>query len=79
MYFNGQSVEISMDDILQLEKDMKTENLPKNEGGFMFGVSYGKDDGNWKQNWVKNDDQEFIEKAKEALNQDYYLYYTSSW
>ena len=74
--FNTNSVEIDLDDLEALEKAVKTRQLPYTEG-FFFGESYWED--NFPHTDRDSDDLEFIRKAREAIEQGFYVYYTSCW
>lgn len=67
--FNCIEIRLQYDDIIKLEKDILNSNLP-HTSGFFFGASSPE---------YKERDLEFIKLAKEALNQHYKLFYTSSW
>jgi hypothetical protein len=68
--FNGDYVKIEMQDLNNLFADIQDNNLPQTRG-FFFGESI--------QDKTLNRDLEFIEKAKEAIENNKVLYYTSSW
>lgn len=67
--FNCVNVKLDEEDIDRLEEDIKDENLPFTQG-FFFGESQPED---------KEDDLEFIRKAREAITEGYDVYYTSWW
>lgn len=67
--FNCNTVEITLEDLDELELDIKGDLLPKTSGCF-FGASCPED---------KADDLEFIELARQAIADGYYLYYLSWW
>lgn len=67
--FNGDCVVLDSEDLDNLEQDIKDGNLP-DTSGFFFGNSSGDED---------NDDLEFVEKAREAINGGKTVYYTSWW
>lgn len=67
--FNGDCVVLDSEDLDNLEQDIKDGNLP-DTSGFFFGNSSGDED---------NDDLEFVEKARQAINDGKTVYYTSWW
>jgi hypothetical protein len=67
--FNCVDVEITLDDLDELEEDVINDNLPHTEG-FFFGKSSPED---------KERDLEFIEKARKAIEDGYEVIYTSWW
>jgi hypothetical protein len=69
--FNCSQVKLTLEDLDELEVAIKTDDLPET-AGFFFGQSYSDED-------EKNDDLEFIEKAREYINDGYTVYYTSWW
>jgi hypothetical protein len=75
--FNCVSVELTLDDIEQLDVVINNRMLPET-GGFFFG-SDSYSDYEDKQYGYKNDDLEFINKAREELNKGNKLFYSSWW
>lgn len=69
--FNGVNLQLHPEDLNHLKKDIINKQLPEN-GGFFFGKSF-KDEAEIK------DDLTFIEKAEEAINHGYTVFYTSKW
>lgn len=67
--FNTVNVVLTMDDLLALEKDINEGNLPYTQG-FFFGESTPED---------KENDLNFIERAKQEINDGNVIYYTSWW
>lgn len=67
--FNGDCVVLDMEDLDNLEQDIKEGNLPDTQG-FFFGNSMGDED---------TDDLDFVSKAKEAIHKGRTVYYTSWW
>lgn len=67
--FNCVNVQLTEEDINNLEKDVQDGLLPETQG-FFFGQSYPED---------KEGDLEFIKQAREAINEGYDVYYTSWW
>lgn len=65
--FNCVNVQLTEEDLVKLEKDIKEGNLPKTSG-FFFGESDGTE---------IEDDLSFIRKAKMAIKDGYDVYYTS--
>ena len=69
--FNCIPLQLFEDDLNELEVDIKKQKLPKTDG-FFFGNSFGDSE-------EKQQDLEFIKKAKESLEQGYNVYYDSWW
>jgi hypothetical protein len=67
--FNGDNVKIALADLDKLEADLY--NLPDTKG-FFFGSSYGDDR-------EVADDRKFIVVARQAINDGYNIFYSSSW
>jgi hypothetical protein len=67
--FNTVNVVLTKEDLERLEKDIQAGKLPYT-AGFFFGESDGSE---------KDEDLEFIRKAKEAIDGGAVLYYTSWW
>ena len=67
--FNTVYLELTADDIAKLEHQNENDALPKTTG-FFFGKSTAED---------KERNKEFIEIAKQAINDDYRVYYLSWW
>jgi len=67
--FNCANLQLTEEDLDNLEKDIVGNDLPYTVG-FFFGESQPED---------KKDDLEFITKAREALKEGYAVYYTSWW
>ena len=68
--FNGIELELTWDDIEQLEFDIQEDNLPGTTG-FFFG-----DD---SDDYYKEQDLEFVKQAKADLFLGLKVYYNSSW
>jgi hypothetical protein len=68
--FNGVELELTWDDIEQLEFDIQEDNLPGTTG-FFFG-----DD---SDDYYKEQDLEFVKQAKADLFLGLKVYYNSSW
>jgi len=68
--FNGVELELTWDDLDRLEADVKSGSLPKTKG-FFFG-----DD---SDDHYKQDDLEFIKKAKAEVFLGLKVFYNSSW
>lgn len=68
--FNGIELELTFDDIVQLEKDINEGNLPKT-AGFFFG--------NEADDYYKEEDLEFVYEAKSRLFLGQVVFYNSSW
>ena len=74
--FNMIDIELSLEDIDQLEAAILNKDLPET-GGFFFGNdSYSDYEGEYG---YKDDDLAFIEKAKQILNNNNKLYYSCWW
>ena len=69
--FNGDCVVLDMEDLDNLEHDLKQWDLPETQG-FFFGNSESSDE-------ELKDDLDFVSKAKEAINNGKTVYYTSWW
>jgi hypothetical protein len=75
--FNCEEVILELEDITNLEKDIFNDELPGTEG-FFFGMDsyeYNKDE--LKEQ--KEEDLEFIEKAKKAIEEGDEVVYSSWW
>ena len=68
--FNMVPVELTDADLIKLGEKIINNKLPKTEG-FFFGQD--SDERYFKE------DIEFLEKAKEAINEGFQVYYTSWW
>ena len=75
--FNCVDVQIDIEDLNRLERDIKDKNLPET-GGFFFGDdSYAEyENPEWG---YKKEDLEFIKVARERLANGHQVYYTSWW
>jgi len=69
--FNCVKVRLTMDDLNLLERDVLNNRLPETQG-FFFGVNPPDD-------YSKNQDMEFIAKAKVAISEGDAVYYDSWW
>lgn len=67
--FNCDTVQITAEDLDQLEKDVSAEALPTT-GGFFFGKSYPED---------RAGDLRFIATARQAIADGFVVYYWSWW
>ena len=67
--FNCEWVEVTFDDLVDLEFAVTNDDLPETTG-FFFGESQPED---------KEDDLEFIKAAREAISCDMQVYYRSWW
>ena len=74
--FNCVAVELTLEDIEQLEVVINNKMLPET-GGFFFGSDSYSDYEN-KQYGYKDDDVKFIDLAREELNKGNKIYYNSS-
>jgi len=68
--FNGIELELTFDDVVKLESDIKNNNLP-NTTGFFFG--------NNSDEYYKAQDLEFVYEAKSRLFLGQKVFYNSSW
>jgi hypothetical protein len=68
--FNGVELELTYDDILQLEEDVKHGRLPSTSG-FFFGTA--------SDDYYLATDLEFIKQAKAELFLGLRVFYNSSW
>lgn len=63
------NIQLISEDLDRLEADTKANRLPHTEG-FFFGASDGSE---------RDDDLEFIEKARDALLHNMTVFYSSWW
>jgi hypothetical protein len=68
--FNGIELELTFDDILELEQDVLNGNLP-GTSGFFFGEN--------SDEYYREQDLEFVRKAKAELFLKIPVFYNSSW
>lgn len=68
--FNCVDVELTLEDLDELEKAVKGKNMPKTEG-FFFG-----DD---SDEYYREQDLQFIEDAREAIKDGWTVAYSSWW
>ena len=68
--FNGIELELTFEDIMQLEEDIKNGNLPPTSG-FFFGSNADE--------YYKEQDLEFVYEAKSRLFLGQKVFYNSSW
>lgn len=73
--FNCVRYYVSREDLLQLEKDVREENLPATQGFFFGNDSYSYEE----HQEQKKEDLEIIDKAKKELEAGRYVYYSSWW
>ena len=82
--FNCVPVELTLEDLDQLESDINEKVLPET-GGFFFGndsFDWEDDDGNKPKEgdyYYKKIDLQFIEDARKAINKGKKVYYNSWW
>ena len=82
--FNCVPVELTLEDLDQLESDINEKVLPET-GGFFFGgdsFDWEDDDGNPPKEgdyYYKKTDLQFIEDARKAIQQGKKVYYNSWW
>lgn len=67
--FNCVNVQLTWEDLENLESAIKNKDLPETRG-FFFGNSDGEED---------EDDLEFVEKGLKAIRDGYDVYYSSWW
>ena len=68
--FNGVELELTWDDLDRLEQDINNGNLPHTTG-FFFGDP--------SDNYYKNEDLNFVKKAKAETFLGLKVFYNSSW
>ena len=68
--FNGVELELTWEDLEQLEEDIKDGRLPHTTG-FFFG--------NNSDDYYKNEDLEFVRKARAEIFSGLKVFYNSSW
>ena len=68
--FNGVELELTFEDICELERDIETDMLP-NTTGFFFGAP--------SDEYYKAQDLEFVYEAKSRLFLGQKVFYNSSW
>lgn len=68
--FNGVELELTWEDLDELEQDVLNGDLPSTQG-FFFGSN--------SDNEYKEDDLKFIGLARLALTEGYQVFYNSSW
>ena len=82
--FNCIPVELTLEDLDQLEADVNQKVLPET-GGFFFGddsFTWEDDNGNKPKAgdyYYKQTDLQFIEDARKAINEGKKVYYSSWW
>lgn len=69
--FNCVNLELTIDDLDSLERDLNSARLPETSG-FFFGHSQGSLE-------EVNNDLTFVKEAKEAITEGYTVYYSSWW
>lgn len=72
--FNCIELEITLEDLEQLEVDISDKSLPET-GGFFFG----NDSYEEYEEYYKEIDLQFIEDAREAIKEGKKVYYNSWW
>ena len=73
--FNGQTLLLTKEDILNLQQVLLNDNLPESEGGFFFGHQF--QDESAKQ--YKEQDLEFCKEALKWLDEGKEVFYECSW
>ena len=74
---SGDTIELDLDDLTELERAIKENELPHTEG-FFFGESYDPNDLEFNKERTRSD-LDFIKEARQAIEQGYHVYYTSWW
>lgn len=69
--FNCVNVKLTMEDLDSLERDLNSSRLPSTSG-FFFGQSNGSLE-------EIQEDLDFVKQAREAINEGYFVFYTSWW
>lgn len=69
--FNCNTLKLDLDDLYELERDLRNQNLPETKG-FFFG-NYPPDDESLQR------DLEFIAKAKQCIADGQVVFYDSWW
>jgi len=69
--FNSEYVQLTLSDLLSLENDIKSNNLPITTG-FFFGNNPPDEESN-------KDDLEFVDKARKIISEGDCVYYFSWW
>jgi hypothetical protein len=70
LMFNGIELELTWEDLDQLEEDINKETLPHTEG-FFFGSP--------ADNYYREQDLEFVRKARAEIFSGLKVFYNSSW
>jgi hypothetical protein len=68
--FNGVELELTWEDLEQLEEDIKNERLPSTSG-FFFGDN--------SDDYYRAQDLEFVQKARAEIFTGLKVFYNSSW
>lgn len=68
--FNGVELELTLEDLTTLEKDVEKGRLPATQG-FFFG--------NDADQYYKSQDLKFIQEARAAIHAGEHVFYNSSW
>ena len=68
--FNGDELELTLDDLVDLELAVKTRSLPPTSG-FFFG--------NPSDEHYHDTDLQFVADARQAIKEGYRVFYNSSW
>ena len=83
--FNGVELQLTLDDIEYLEEAIKNQELPETSGFFFGSDSYTWNEEGYAEDdiqenyYYKENDLQFIESAKQALEKKYRIYYNCSW
>ena len=75
--FNCVDLDLTMDDLDMLERDIKNDNLPKTQGFFFGDDSYDYEKEILEQQ--KKEDLEIVEEAKKAIREGYTVVYNCWW
>ena len=73
--FNGQTLLLTKEDILNLQQVLLNDNLPESEGGFFFGHQFQDE----SAEQYKEQDLEFCKEALKWLDEGKEVFYECSW
>ena len=82
--FNCVPVELTLEDLEQLEEDITEKVLPETQGFFFGGDSFEWEDDDWNKfpegdYYYKQTDLQFVKDARKAINEGKKVYYNSWW
>ena len=72
--FNCEEVQLTLEDLDELERDIHNMHLPET-AGFFFGCDSYEE----YEEWHKENDLQFIEDAREQIAKGNEVYYSSWW